>query len=446
MLFSTFKRFIDRLHLVTQRQRLLFSSVIDFILRNMQNISRFFVAPDGQHLGRLDPSLLPEQSLMEIFVDGFQNKTMFQDEHGNYTDCHTWDSLKIYNGVITQVAINDNDNPLEGSMNMRFLPSSVTLLRLVRQKLGGQLDTAQIPWSLISLELWDNALDGSFKTQGLPQSIVKVNIERNKFSGSLHLDALPRGMQKFVACRNALSGSLNFTELPQTLLHLDLEQNPFSGVADLSSLPDSLTVLLISSNELCGSIDTKRLPRGLHDFYVDSNAFSGEIDFKGIPDDIRKFRAWQNTLGGTFHARHLPWGIERLVLCGNAISGEMHTAALAQSLQQLDVGTNHLTGEVDFTRLPRKLFFSVLQVIFSMEPQIYKILQRHSRISISMRITFLVVSLSSISRKRSVGWFSTTTTFPGVYVSQNFQGHSRACLRGTTNFLGRLICHGCRRK
>ena len=149
----------------------------------------FLVAPDDQHLGRLDPSVLPEQCLMEIFVEGFQNKTKFQDKNGHFTDCHDWNGTHVIDGVITPLAINDYKNPLEGSLNVRFLPSTVTLLRLVDQKQGGQLDTAEIPWNLISIELCENSLDGSFITEGLPQSILLVNIDGNNFCSTLDLTA-----------------------------------------------------------------------------------------------------------------------------------------------------------------------------------------------------------------------------------------------------------------
>ena len=50
----------------------------------------FFYALDEQYLSRLDTALLSEQTLIEMFVEGFKNKKFFQDENGNYTDCHEW--------------------------------------------------------------------------------------------------------------------------------------------------------------------------------------------------------------------------------------------------------------------------------------------------------------------------------------------------------------------
>ena len=129
---------------------------------------------------------------MEIFDEGLTNKTKFQDENGHYTECYDWEASEVTDGVITEFVIEDRIDPLEGSVNIRFLPPSVTLLHLVHQNLGGTLDTAEIHSNLISLKLWENVLDGSFVTGRLPQSIVSLDIGGNIFSGS-RLGCSPTG-------------------------------------------------------------------------------------------------------------------------------------------------------------------------------------------------------------------------------------------------------------
>ena len=57
--------------------------------------SQLFLTVDPS-LGRLDYSLLSDQTLMEILIDGFDEKTKkrYQDERGMYLGVCEWPSIK----------------------------------------------------------------------------------------------------------------------------------------------------------------------------------------------------------------------------------------------------------------------------------------------------------------------------------------------------------------
>ena len=60
----------------------------------------FLYAAEDKYMSRLDPALLSQQTLMEMFVDGFKNKEPFQDENGHYTDYHDWAPVTLDDRVL----------------------------------------------------------------------------------------------------------------------------------------------------------------------------------------------------------------------------------------------------------------------------------------------------------------------------------------------------------
>ena len=139
----------------------------------------FFGAYDSQTLGRLDPSMMSQEALLETFLDGVQHKGRFLDEHGNYN--FTGQDFDYEDGeIIKNVYLESPEGEtvgLGGSVNFLFLPLSVKVLSLD-----------------------NNFLQGSVEVENWPPSIEAVYLDNNKFHGSIETSELPRTLADF-RCR-----------------------------------------------------------------------------------------------------------------------------------------------------------------------------------------------------------------------------------------------------
>ena len=101
------------------------------------------------NLGRLDYSLLPDQALMEMLIEGFDDKAKeeYQNGHGMYLDVCEWSGIECdANGRVTDLRIHDSD--ISGSIELCYLPPKVNVLMLTTSsdgKLTGSVDLTRLP-------------------------------------------------------------------------------------------------------------------------------------------------------------------------------------------------------------------------------------------------------------------------------------------------------------
>ena len=206
----------------------------------------FILTADATNLSRVNVASLPEQTLMELFVDGFERKNLFQDRDGAYTDCHTWIPVHVTSGAVFQFVTrcSDRERPLCGELRVKYLPQTVFNLDLTKQCLYGPLDTSELPPALVYLVLGENSLTGSFKTECLPPLLICVFIPGNNFSGTLNLSALPENLTTFSAERNAFVGKVDFSSLPVTLKWLNISHNAITGSIKGAKMPTAIQSLM----------------------------------------------------------------------------------------------------------------------------------------------------------------------------------------------------------
>ena len=228
----------------------------------------FLVSIDDNRLGRLDPTVLPIQAQMEMLVEGFVEKSPFQDAHGNYTEYDTWEFVTVKDGEVDEIAFIGEFNPRYedlsgGPLHIRLLPWHVRLATVCNYGMHGTFDAKDLPAKIESIDFSYNDLEGSIRTAELPSLLTSVKLDRNKVSGSLDMTKLPQGMKTFLVKKNALSGSLDLTALPVAMKTLNLSVNSFSGEVDLSRLPDHLNKIDLKRNSLSGTINAELLPPNL---------------------------------------------------------------------------------------------------------------------------------------------------------------------------------------
>ena len=195
----------------------------------MQTLLRLLHAADDEHLSRLDPSLLSDQALMEMFAAGFDNVYTVYDENENYTDCFEWEIVEVEDGIIRFVSYDGYENNhgedgfggrLGGSLNLQFLPASVDGIFLPMNDLHGTISPKDLRPGFQKLCLERNRLTGSLHTGDFPNSMTEIDLAINYLSGGLDMTTLPENLESFLVGNNAFTGSLHLSKLPASLKHL----------------------------------------------------------------------------------------------------------------------------------------------------------------------------------------------------------------------------------
>ena len=219
-----------------------------------------FISADP-YLGRLDYSLLSDQALMEMLIEGFdeQTKKTYQDKHGMYLDVCEWSCIECDDdGRVVEVDIGITDmsgslelfyvppkvqelyvgsghkSDLTGSVELEHLPVGVYVLILTNNRLTGEIDLPQLPDGMQILDLKNNQLTGSIDLTHLPDGMRIIYLQNNQLTGEINLTHLPDGMQKLFLQNNQLSGSLVLKRLT-AVLHINVQENNFNAVAVVES-------------------------------------------------------------------------------------------------------------------------------------------------------------------------------------------------------------------
>ena len=80
-------------------------------------------------LGRVDYSLMSDQTLMEMLIDGFDDETkkQYQDSHGMYLDVCEWPCTKC-DGDERIVEIGIESSRITGPLELCYVPPNVKRL------------------------------------------------------------------------------------------------------------------------------------------------------------------------------------------------------------------------------------------------------------------------------------------------------------------------------
>ena len=252
-------------------------------------LSPIFLVCLDKHLSRLDPTLLSQQSAMEIFFDGVINKEYFVDENGNYKDIEFWEGVELNaDGDVISLHYNcqdiysGNEPAFYKTPNFAFLPETVWKVTLVRHLLKRTVETADLPRGLTYL----NEFSGSFDFENLPANIKKLDITKNEMTGSIDTSKLPRSLKEVIVTECDFEGSFDFAQLPPIMDALGLTCNRFHGTVRTADLPRNMTYFGIEYNLFSGEFDFHGLPRTLTYLYIDENNFHGSLTVAHLPDSL----------------------------------------------------------------------------------------------------------------------------------------------------------------
>ena len=233
-------------------------------------------------LGRLDYSLMPDQALMEMLVEGFDDKTQkqYQDNHGMYLDVCEWSGITCdaHQRVIRIVIdIDDSSENVCSLLELCHVPPKVKVLKISSMpggKLTGSVDLTQLPCGMEALHLNSHQLTGAIDLTQLPGGMNALYLLNNQLTGAIDLTQLPGGMEYLYLRNNQLTGAIDLTQLPSGMKTLWLSNNQLTGAIDLTQLPGEMKTLWLNNNQLSGSLVIKRLPSTMHTLIASSNKFN----------------------------------------------------------------------------------------------------------------------------------------------------------------------------
>ena len=216
---------------------------------------------DTDGLFRANVSTLPQHTLMELLVADLNFKNDFYDAEGDFRPVSDWTGVNTKEHNITSIYWFQKSG--RGTMDLQFLPRTMTGLHVEKSEITGSLDLSN-----------------------LPQQMERLKLTRNNFSDSIDLCHLPDGFRELYINYNALSGSLNLTKLPQSLQMANFDSNKFSGSINLTKLPEALIALFADDNSLSGTLDLDNLPPNIDEITLNGNRISGTINVTALPASL----------------------------------------------------------------------------------------------------------------------------------------------------------------
>ena len=238
-----------------------------------------FIDANDSALGRIDPTMLDNQTRMELLVEGLsdESKKKYKDASGNFLDIQEWDGVYL-----------DKDTKEIAGFTVR--PRT----------------------------------HGAVAFEFLPDSVVTFGASRSDIEGTVPVELLPRGLKVFdISYIGSMNGTIDFCALPPALEICYLAGNKFTGTADLTRLPDHLESLHIDGNDFYGTLSLSNLPASLHTIWISGNEFCGCICEAKISDSLADLYASNCRFTGSFVYENLPEGANIVDLSENQISGKL---------------------------------------------------------------------------------------------------------------------------
>ena len=190
-------------------------------------------------LGRVSYSLMSDQILMEMFIEGFSDETKrkYRDRDGMYLDVCKWPRIECdIDERVTKILVGSEG--ASSSLELCYVPPKVKMLMissLGESTVTGSVDLTRLPNGMKYLSFADNELIGEIDLAHLPDRMVHLSLSRNEFTGEIDLTQLPEGIKYLYLSHNQLSGSLFIRNLPQSMIILVVIGNHFDDIAVVDS-------------------------------------------------------------------------------------------------------------------------------------------------------------------------------------------------------------------
>ena len=214
-------------------------------------VLQIFLSVDSS-LGRVDYTLMSDQTLMEMLIDRFDEKTKrrYKDSDGMYLDVRKWPCVKCDDHQRV-MKIEIESSRITGTLELCYVPPKVIFAYIRSQsksRVTGSVDLKHLPEGIQELDLQNNNLTGKVDLVHLPSGMVRLFLQHNQLSGEVDLAHLPQAMRSISLNKNKLTGEIDLTQLPKGLLRLSLENNQFSGSLVIRKLPGRIHTIYVRRN------------------------------------------------------------------------------------------------------------------------------------------------------------------------------------------------------
>ena len=204
-------------------------------------------------LGRVDYTLMSDQTLMELLVEGFDDRTKkaYQDDHGMYLDVCEWSCVKC--NTDERVVEIEETCAVAGSLQLQYVPPKLKVLMISswrKSQLTGSVDLSQLPEGMQKLCLSNTELKEGIDLAHLPKIMETLSLENNRLTGEIDLTRLPDAMYKVYLHNNQLSGEIDLTHLPDGMHYLNFSGNQLTGSLVIQKLPQRMRIIDVRSNRL----------------------------------------------------------------------------------------------------------------------------------------------------------------------------------------------------
>ena len=196
------------------------------------------------NLGRVDITMLSDQNLVELLVEGFNDeaKKRYQDENGDFLEVCQWPRFRCDDdGRVIHIE-SWNEIQISGTIDLRYLPPKCEYTKFEALNLSGTLDTTLLPSCMTFFNIEQNDFHGSVDFNVLPRRMKSFDVSFNRFTGSVALDRLPDTLEYLHIFDNHFSGTLCLTKLPQALHNLAIMDNAFTGNLHLENTQNTISV------------------------------------------------------------------------------------------------------------------------------------------------------------------------------------------------------------
>ena len=169
------------------------------------------------HTGRISPSMLADQELVELLFTPDSPKDSRAAFRGDPDDACSWSEIYCDEAKnITEISWDRTFIELEGSMNMQFLPQKLVIFSLYAQPIRGTIDTSSLPQTMRTLSIDECEISGTVDLGNLPPRIDSIRIRDNKITAIENVCNLPLSMRTLcVQEENIVSKKLHIGVLPE---------------------------------------------------------------------------------------------------------------------------------------------------------------------------------------------------------------------------------------
>ena len=159
-------------------------------------------------LGRINPSILTEQQVMELFFTPTYAEDAREDLGGDENDACTWSAVSCTGGVIEKINWTAEEIFLQGSIDFSMVPRNIINLVMENQDLSGTVDTRSLPDSLEEIRLSDCPFTGTLDLGHLPYHLRNITVWQNNIDAVQNICDLPPLLHTLDICeRNVPAGS-----------------------------------------------------------------------------------------------------------------------------------------------------------------------------------------------------------------------------------------------